>query len=79
MKTLISLNDSLLKETDAAARDLGITRNGLIAKALQAFLKLPRQSLLTEQLNRAYPMESRVAEGRFIQTFKTKLKIQDTW
>ncbi len=79
MKTAISLEDSLMEETDAVAHDLGLSRSGLIAEALRAFLRQRRQSQLTEQLNRAYPVEPNTEERRLIRTFKTKLKIQDAW
>ena len=36
MKTAISMDDSLMEQADDAARELGLSRSGLIAQALQS-------------------------------------------
>ena len=42
MKTAISLPDTLFKEAEAAAKDLGLTRSKLIQTALEEFLQRRR-------------------------------------
>ena len=55
MKTSISLDDDLLTEADAAARELGVSRSKLLTQALAEHLRKLSDEKLTEQLNRAYP------------------------
>jgi len=38
MNAVISVEDALLAEADIAARDLGLSRSGLIAEALREYL-----------------------------------------
>jgi metal-responsive CopG/Arc/MetJ family transcriptional regulator len=53
MKTAISLPDKLFEETEAAAKDLGVSRSKLIQTALEDFLTRRREAELTASINRA--------------------------
>ncbi len=79
MKTAISVDDSLMKEADDAARDLGLSRSGLIADALREYLRKRRQDLISEQLNRAYSNAPDPDERRLVRKLRTKISIQDRW
>ena len=79
MKTAISVEDSLMKQADQAARDLGLSRSGLIADALRDYLRKRRQALITEQLNQAYANEPSPEERLLVRRLRTKLPISDRW
>lgn len=48
MKTAISVDDALMEEADAAARDLGLSRSRLIADALREYLRKRRRTRITD-------------------------------
>jgi hypothetical protein len=52
MKTAVSLPDQLFDEADEAAKDLGVSRSGLIKMALEDFLKRRREAELTAEIDR---------------------------
>jgi predicted transcriptional regulator len=79
MKTAISVEDSLMEQADKAARDLGLSRSGLIAAALRDYLLHRSRSQVTEQLNRAYANEPSTDERRLVRRLKTKLPSKDRW
>lgn len=79
MKTLVHLDDLLLKQADQAARDLGLSRSELIAEALRFFLGQHRQAKVTGQLNRAYEARPTPGERMFTRKLKTKLPVADAW
>lgn len=79
MKTAISMDDSLMEKADEAARDLGLSRSGLIAAAVRDFLRQRRRTKISEQLNQAYANEPSVDERRLVRKLRTKLPVQDRW
>jgi Ribbon-helix-helix protein, copG family len=54
MKAAISLPHSLLKEAEAAAKELGVSRSKLVRLALEEFLKCRKASEITRRLNESY-------------------------
>jgi len=54
MKTAISLPDRLYKQAEKIAKELGIPRSQLVAKALQEFITRHTQDNITEDLNKVY-------------------------
>ena len=79
MKTAISVDDSLMQEADVAARDLGLSRSGLIADALRDYLRRRRRTRISEQLNQAYSNSPNPDERRLARKLRTKLPVQDRW
>jgi len=79
MKTAISMEDALLQQADEAARDLGLSRSGLIAEALREYLQQRRKNAISEQLNRACANEPGPEARRLVRKLKTKLPPQDRW
>ena len=79
MKTAVSLDDALMEQADQAARDLGLSRSGLVAEALRVFLRQLHQAQITAQLNRAYADEPSPDERRLSKRLKTKLPRQVAW
>ena len=68
-----------MKQADEAARDLGLSRSGLIADALRDYLRKRRQSLISEQLNHAYAIEPSPEERRLVRKLRTKLPVSGRW
>ena len=58
MKTAISLPDSIFKEAEALAAQLGLSRSELYTKALQAYLRKYNHHQILEKLNQVYSEES---------------------
>ena len=79
MKTAISVDDSLMEQADAAARDLGLSRSGLITEALRNYLRQRRRAQISEQLNQAYLNGPSPDERRLVRKLRTKLPVQDRW
>jgi hypothetical protein len=51
VKTAISLDRDLLAAAEASASELGLSRSGLIARALAEFLARQRRGALTRQMD----------------------------
>ena len=79
MKTAISVDDALMEQADAAARDLGLSRSGLIADALRDYLRKRRRVRTTEQLNVAYSNVPSADERSLVRKLRAKLPVQDRW
>jgi hypothetical protein len=54
MKTAISLPDALFADAEKIAKDLGIARSQLFAKALEEFIRNHRTESITMRLNEVY-------------------------
>jgi len=54
MKTAISLPDALYTDAEKTAKDLGIPRSQLFAKALEEFIRNHRIERITERLDEMY-------------------------
>jgi len=54
VKTAISLQDTLLKQIDALARELDISRSRLFVLAVEEFLQRYQNQKLLEAINAAY-------------------------
>jgi metal-responsive CopG/Arc/MetJ family transcriptional regulator len=79
MKTAISVEDALMEQADDAARDLGLSRSGLIAEALREYLLRRRQARVSDRLNQAYANGLSPTERRLVRKLKTKLPTPDRW
>ena len=54
MKTAISLPDALYADAEKTAKDLGIPRSQLFARALEEFIRHHRRERITERLDMVY-------------------------
>ena len=54
MKTAISLPDSVFKEAESLAQQLGLSRSELYTKALQTYLKKHNRDQILLKLNEVY-------------------------
>lgn len=54
MKTAISLPDELYAAAEKTARNMGIPRSQLFARALEEFIDHHKREKITEQLNEVY-------------------------
>lgn len=79
MKTAISVDDSLMEQTDLAARAMGLSRSGLIADALREYLKNRRRTQITEQLNQAYANAPSQDERRLVRKLRSKVPVTGKW
>jgi predicted transcriptional regulator len=79
MKRAISVDDSLMAQADEAARDLGLTRSGLIAEALRTYLRQRERSRITQQLNEAYCDAGGSPDEGLVKKLRTKLPVSDRW
>ena len=62
MKTAISLPDSLFKDAELTARNLGIPRSQLFARAVEEFIRHHQREGITEKLNSVYDRLAAVEE-----------------
>ena len=67
------MDDALMQQADRAARDLGLSRSGLIAEALRNYLRRRARAQTTEQLNRAYAVAPSPSERRIVRRLKSKV------
>ena len=79
MKTVISVEDSLMQQADEAARDLGMSRSGLISDALRYYLKNLREARVTERLNRAYADVPSPEDRSLVRKLRIKVPVTDRW
>ncbi len=68
-----------MEQTDAAARELGLTRSGLVAEALRGYLRQRAQAQVTERLNQVYADDPSGEEIRLVRKLKTRVPIPDQW
>ncbi len=54
VKTAISLRQSLFDEAERLARELGVSRSQVFARALEAFIRQHENQTLLDQINAAY-------------------------
>ena len=68
-----------MKETDQAARDLGISRSGLVSEALREYLRKRRHATISEQLNQVYSRPPTPAEQRLVRSLRKKVAVPNQW
>ena len=54
MKTAVSIPDAIFDEAEQTAKEQGISRSRLYARALQSYLKKIRGKSVTKRLNQVY-------------------------
>lgn len=65
-----------MEQADAMARDLGLSRSGLVTQALREYLAKRRGEQITEQLNRAYAAHPMTEdERRVMRKMRTKVTL----
>jgi metal-responsive CopG/Arc/MetJ family transcriptional regulator len=81
MKTAISIDGSLLREADRAARRMGVSRSALFARAIGEFLERQRKEEMLRKLNEVYLDGTDEAEKSVVRAMKTRVRrvIQDGW
>jgi metal-responsive CopG/Arc/MetJ family transcriptional regulator len=81
MKTAISIEDRLLHEADAAAKQMGLSRSRLFALAIGDFLKRQQHEKMLHQLNAVYASGMDAGEKRLVNAMKVKFRrtIKDRW
>jgi hypothetical protein len=81
MKTAISIEDGLLREADATARMLGLSRSRLFATAVGEFLARQRRERMLLKLNEVYGAGADATEKALLPKIKAKVGrvIADKW
>jgi metal-responsive CopG/Arc/MetJ family transcriptional regulator len=74
IKTAISLQKSLYKETDELAKQLKLSRSKIISLALEEYILLHRNRKLLEQLNEAYADQAPVEEVEILGGMRKQQK-----
>jgi len=62
MKTAISIPDEIFKEAERTAKNLGVSRSELYAKAVLDFVERYRRESLIEKLNEVYSKAEALSE-----------------
>lgn len=63
-KTAVSIDEKIFLEADALARDMGISRSRLYARALESYLREKEDLELLAEINNAYSTPESPAENR---------------
>ncbi len=63
MKTVVSIPDNLFKEAESTAKQLGLARSQLYARAIREFLEHHNKERITKKLNALYSGEKTKAES----------------
>ena len=81
MKTAISLEDALLHDADAAARQMGLSRSRLFALAVHDFLQRQRREQMLLRLNEVYAGDREPADKPLLQGIKAKVRraVRERW
>lgn len=81
LKTAISIEKRLLQAVDDLAREQGLPRSGIFARAVEAYLQQHRNQQILNQINRAYSEKPDAAERRHLSKMRTKQRklLEDQW
>ena len=63
-KTAISIDEELFSKADSLARDLGVSRSRLYARALESFIGQREDAELLAEINEAYSSAETPAERK---------------
>jgi metal-responsive CopG/Arc/MetJ family transcriptional regulator len=74
MKTVLSIEDGLLREVDRTARLMGISRSRLFELAVADFLARHRKEQMLLRLNEVYARAPAPAEARLLKGIKSKVR-----
>jgi metal-responsive CopG/Arc/MetJ family transcriptional regulator len=77
MKTAISLPDDLFRAADKAAKDLGVSRSELYARAVAALLASRAGASVTAALDRVYANDSADADAVLASLQRRVLERED--
>lgn len=80
MKTAISIPDTIFREAEATAKQLGLARSQLYVRAIKEFIDHHNKDAITEKLNELY--EETEADHEILNTGLESLREatkHDTW
>ena len=80
-KTAISLEEPLIEEVDALAKEMEVSRSHLFKLAAREFIQRYKNRKLLEAINAAHPDSFDPAEERLLAQMKIKQKrlVKDQW
>lgn len=80
VKTGISLDEQLFHEGEALARELGMTRSGLYARALADFIERRKSRQLLDELDAAYSDGPQPEDETLLRAVRrTMRRVSDPW
>ena len=81
IRIALSIDETLLKEVNALAREMNIRRSHLFAKAMGEFLERRRNRELLEKINQAYADEPDPAEREYRTQVRSRHRklVQGQW
>jgi len=81
VKTAISIQEPLLREVEALARQMDIPKSRLFVMAVEEFIQQHRNRQLLGQLNQVYADAPDPAEQVFLSRMKTKHRhlMEEQW
>ena len=82
VKTAISINNSLLEETDHIASELAIPRSQVVSLALQDFVQRYQNKKLLAQINDAYstpPSQDEIENIEIMRSHQKKHQKGEEW
>jgi metal-responsive CopG/Arc/MetJ family transcriptional regulator len=78
MKTAVSIPDNLFRQSEETARELGIPRSQLVARALEEFIYRHKTDHLVERLNAVYGNSESSELDASVESLRELTK-HDTW
>jgi antitoxin component of RelBE/YafQ-DinJ toxin-antitoxin module len=78
MKTAISIDETIYREAEGAATEMGLSRSRLYTLAVQEFIRNHRSDTITEQLNQYYRDHKAVLDDDIKQA-AYELLSQEDW
>lgn len=78
MKTAVSIPDELFEKAEKVAKDLGLPRSQLFAKAIEEFIDQHSRENLTERLNSVYMKENINSKQESQESISSVMTLRET-
>lgn len=81
MKTVISIDEKLLRQADETAKRIGLSRSRLFALAVNDFLQRQRREQMLLRLNEVYGGHGEPEEKRLLNGIRIKVhrRVKESW
>lgn len=81
IKTAVSIHENLFRQAESMAREMRLSRSGLISKALEEYIKRHQNRQLLDRLNEAYSGQPGGSERQYLRKMGRRHRklIEDQW
>lgn len=81
IKTAVSIHENLFRQAESMAREMKLSRSGLISKALEEYIKRHQNRQLLDGLNEAYSGQPGDSERKYLRKMGRRHRklIEDQW